>query len=112
KRIGRSTTNSNKMLTKSNLLFNVSRNVIQKRFGHAPTPAEAKELAKKYGMTMDNLPVRAGNFKEMNAAHQAKNTRYMLLSSLGLVVVLYYAWHKRVFTTHQMFRYPKNMYEK
>lgn len=39
---------------------------------------------------MDNLPVRAGNFKEMNAAHQAKNTRYMLLSSLGLVVVLYY----------------------
>lgn len=70
--------------------MNITGNVIQKRFGHAPTPAEAKELAKKYGMTMDNLPVRAGNFKEMNAAHQAKNTRYMLLSSLGLVVVLYY----------------------
>jgi hypothetical protein len=34
---------------------------------------------------MDNVPVRAGNFKQKNAAAQAKFTRYAVLSTLGMV---------------------------
>ncbi|XP_061188209.1 uncharacterized protein LOC133196316 [Saccostrea echinata] len=100
------------MLTKSNLLITAGRNIVQKRFGHAPTPAEAKALCQKYGITMDNVPVRAGDFKKMNAAAQAKYNRYAIISTLGLVGCIFFAWQSRVFTTHQMFRYPKSMYDK
>ncbi|XP_022325190.1 uncharacterized protein LOC111125552 [Crassostrea virginica] len=101
------------MLTKSKLLVSTSRNIIQKRFGgHVPTPTEARALAKKFGMTMDNLPVRAGDFKELNGAAQAQYTRYMLLGSLFMATSIYFAWTRRVFTTHQVFRYPKSMYDK
>ena len=66
-------------------------NIIQKRFGgHVPTPTEARALAKKFGMTMDNLPVRAGDFKELNGAAQAQYTRYMLLGSLFMATSIYF----------------------
>lgn len=39
---------------------------------------------------MDNLPVRAGDFKELNGAAQAQYTRYMLLGSLFMATSIYF----------------------
>lgn len=58
--------------------------------GHTPTPAEAKALCQKYGITMDNVPVRAGSFKQMNAAAQARFNRYAILSTLGMTATMFF----------------------